>query len=142
MTNKGVILLDLDHTLYNVDKQILYDDALPFIEFAESKGDLFLFTEGEIKTQNEKIDRLGLNKYFKDNKILVFDSYSKMVNVAGMFKDSNIIVIDDNPEVIKKANELGWTTIRIRRGRYEDQKVDSDYEVKSLRPEEFINIFK
>lgn len=132
MSNDKVFLIDLDHTLYNVEKKELYPDAFCFIEFVKQKGIAVLFTEGVIGFQKNKIERLSLNKLFGEN-ILIFDSYLKMSGLKDNFEGKTVYIIDDNPKVLEEARERKWITIRVIRGRYKNKKSVSDYTVSNLK---------
>lgn len=133
MTSKKTILIDLDHTLYNVSQEKLYVDALDFITYAKKYGEVFLFTEGDLSFQKEKVKKLGLDKNFGSN-IKIYNEFEKIEIGQQDFDGKEIVLIDDKPDVINKAINLNWTTIRIRRGKYKDTKTDDNptYEVKDL----------
>ena len=132
--SKKIILIDLDHTLYDVDNEVLYPDALDFIGYAKKYGEIYLFTEGDLKFQEEKIKRLQLDELFGDN-ILLHKEYEKMDGVKNKFSSKDVILIDDRADVIDKAIVLGWRTIKVKRGRHQSEECNllPDYAVNSLR---------
>lgn len=139
MKENKIFLVDLDHTLYNVFENCLYDDAIELINFLKSKGKTILFTEGDADTQKGKIKRFKLENVFRDD-ILVYDSYSKMSRSPNFLVGNKVYLIDDNPNVINEAKSKNWTTIRVKRGRYINEKTDADYEVSDLKSIESIII--
>lgn len=140
MKTNPIFLIDLDHTLYDVVNEKLYDDAISFIKFANKNGKAVLFTEGELKFQGEKIKKLNLNKYFGKN-IKIFKSYSKISEIGDDFGKNKVFLIDDNPNVLIKAKDKGWKTIRVRRGKYENMNINTDYIVSNLKDIENLSIF-
>lgn len=137
MIKSKTFLIDLDHTLYDVQKEKLYPDAIHLLEYLSGKGTIVLFTEGEKEFQLNKIEKLKLSKYFGKN-LRVFESYSKMKDTKNDYVGENIYLVDDNPEVLKTAMERKWLTIRVNRGRYKDQVADSDFKVDDLKSIESI----
>ena len=149
--SKKIILIDLDHTLFNTqefrkvlnlpDKQVnyrsfLYNDALPFIKYVSKYGTPVLFTEGDMDFQNQKIEKSGLKKVFGRD-IKVFPACGKARNNA-LTDDQELIgrvLIDDKPEVLDKAISLGYKTIRVRRGKYKllNGRMRPDYVVSDLK---------
>lgn len=148
MSKDVTILVDFDHTLFDttqfansisgspkaVDyKDFLYPDALPFLEYASEFGDLTLFSEGEIEFQKEKIDGVGIEKFFTDG-IKILPSYTKVSELTKMSNAVNLIMIDDKPEVVDQAISLGFKVIRINRGKYAgvNSKLKPNFVVESL----------
>lgn len=140
MNKAYTFLVDLDHTLYDVEKGSLYSDAIGFVDFLTNHGKTILFTEGEVSFQKEKVSRLNLKKHFSS--VRIFDSYSKMSETVNDYKDEKIVLIDDNPEVVEEANKRGWVTIRIKRGKYENVSSKSDYLVSDLNSIKKFKIFE
>ncbi len=143
------ILIDLDHTLFNVNKflkdtnksffkdeelsKYLYDDVINFIEYSKKYGAAYIFSEGDVDFQNKKIKNTGLSEIFGKN-LKIYPSYAKMSNAKSEFFGKNVILVDDNPTVIYKAKKLGWRAIRVRRGKHrgEKDKIVPDITVRSL----------
>lgn len=139
MIDQTRFLVDLDHTLYNVEEKKLYSDAIELIKFLKIKGEVILFTEGNIDFQKEKIKRLNLKELFGKD-ILVFSSFSKMKDIDSTSLEGKTILIDDNPEIIRQAKIRGWKTIRVKRGRHKDVETDADYTVTDLKTIENLNL--
>lgn len=126
----------------------LYNDALTFICWAESKYNLAIITDGPAFSQNQKIKALNLRTHF--GLCVVTDDlgrhawkpstipYEAVMNhfqgVAGGY-----VYIADNPlKDFIGAKRLGWKTIRIRREGTEHFLISAstasapDYTVSSL----------
>ncbi|MBL7036498.1 hypothetical protein ISR94_01430 [Candidatus Microgenomates bacterium] len=133
-SQKKIILVDLDHTLYEVDSGNLYPDAIDFVKFAQKQNETYLFTEGDHNFQKNKIEKTGLDKIFGKN-IRIYDEFLKIENSKKEFSDKDVILIDDKPLVIDGAISLGWETIRIKRGRYKnkDSQLKPNNTVKDLQ---------
>lgn len=130
--DKTIFLVDLDHTLYNVETEILYDDAIEFISYLNKIGTPILFTEGELDFQKAKVERLGLSKYFGKN-IMIFESFTKMSEFNPKLKYEKIVLIDDKSITIEEARKRKWITIRVQRGKYKSTSAISDYTVPDLK---------
>ncbi len=148
MHKNATILVDFDYTLFDTTKFIeflskspknidyrdfLYPDSINFINYASEFGNPTLFSEGEVEFQKEKINGTEIGKLFSGG-VRIFPSYSKLEDLAKNIDGSKIILIDDKPEVIDGAASLGCKVIRIKRGKYSEQKtkIKPDFEVASL----------
>jgi len=144
------IYIDFDYTLFNVFKFVqdrkkgsltdgkyskyLYSDAAPFINYAKKFGTPYIFSEGEVGFQKEKIFKTGINQLFGDN-LKIYGSYEKMLQVRTEDVKDKVILVDDNPETITEALKLGWKAIRIKRGKYKEGEsmLKPDYTVTTLK---------
>lgn len=148
MDKKATILVDFDHTLFDVTKLIkflsdspetidyksfLYADSLEFIDYASKFGNLILFSEGKVEYQKEKIEATEVGKLFSGG-VKIFPSYSKMQDLAKISSRGKIILIDDKPDVVDQAISMGCKVIRVKRGKYrgERTKTKPNFVVGSL----------
>lgn len=113
------LLIDWNRTLYNPEKKSLYQDTIPFLQKVCEICTVYIISAGEIPDayeQKEKI--LPYTKNFivetKTNKL-----FSKIVKNTP--KNSIIVIGDSITQEIKIANELGFTSIRILRGKYKNE---------------------
>lgn len=148
MGKKAIILVDFDHTLFNTSKfadalsksseninykDFLYPDYLEFINYASKFGSLTLFSEGEIKFQEKKINATEIGKLFPGG-VKIFPSYAKMQDLSKNLNGEKIVLIDDKPDIVDEAVSLGCKVIRVKRGKYRSEKTKfrPDFEVDSL----------
>lgn len=118
----------------------LYDDALFFLKKYSKVILLGLITDGLHYVQRNKVQLLGIERYF--NSILITDEYGKHFWKPSkecylkMARDLNVdtmdmIYIGDNPHKdFYNARKLGIKTIRLRRekGDYRDIVLDREHE--------------
>jgi FMN phosphatase YigB (HAD superfamily) len=148
LTKNVVILVDFDYTLFDTAKFVeflsnspktinykdfLFSDALEFISYASSFGNLVLFSEGDVNFQKEKITGTGIGKLFSGG-VKIFSSFSKMEDLSNVVTSQKVILIDDKPGVIDKGIFMGYSTIRIRRGKYANKETKNkpDFVVDNL----------
>lgn len=115
----------------------LYSDAKLFLEKNSDKS-MYLITDGNKLVQHMKAQSLGLKKYFK--KIMLTSNYglvhAKPSSYCFMFisrlenvHPSEIAYIGDNPNKdFLEIKKLGFKTIRLMRGMYEDEVVNTNYD--------------
>jgi hypothetical protein len=103
---------------YDMAKNCLFEDTLPFLESAKDFGKLILYSEGSLEHQLKTIVASGIYDRF-DDVIVVKDKMPLSL--------PNMVVIDDRPKNLKKGK-----TIRVKRGKYWEEKGKFDYEVESL----------
>ncbi|WP_323675912.1 HAD family hydrolase [Halorubellus sp. PRR65] len=104
---------------------------------------LGLVTDG--RGGQSKLDRLGIREHF--DAVLVTHDVGRSKHERGVFEDfladldvhpTRATYVGDDPRVDFRApNELGMTTVRLRRGRYvdlepEDAAAAPDYEIATL----------
>jgi UDP-N-acetylmuramate--alanine ligase len=144
---KVTILVDFDHTLFDTEKyaearsvrkindykEFLYPDAVDFIKYASSFGEMVLFSEGDVPFQKEKIKGTGIENLFSGG-VKIFPSYSKMKNLDNLKTGDKVVLIDDKPEVTDYGISKGFTVIRVRRGKYSSEEAinEPNFVVKSL----------
>jgi putative hydrolase of the HAD superfamily len=114
-----------------------------FLSFMDCTYPLGLITDGWPETQHQKIDALGIERFFE--KIIITDEWSKAYRkphpraFAAMEDYFNVpgeccVYLADNPHKdFITPNERGWATIRIRRpGQlYADVRLDERYEAQN-----------
>ena len=112
------IYKDLDKLYTN---NLIFKDAISFLEENYNKYDLILLTLGNIDYQQKKINKTNISKYFKD--IIITDKDKSLLNIdytKGIF-------IDNNPLELKKFyNSKAKYLIRIKRDTDKYSKIDLD----------------
>ena len=103
----------------------LYPDAISFLERMGKDKKLGLLTDGYLNVQRNKVETLGLEKYF--DMVVYTDEigqkfwkphkagYEKIMNAFGV-EGALCLYIADNPDKdFFGAKNLGWKTIRLKR---------------------------
>ena len=102
-----------------------FPDAIPFLEKLYNKKMLGLLTDGYLTVQKNKVNALGIEKYFD---IIVYTDelgrnfwkphkagYEKIMNELSV-SGKECLYVGDNPvKDFYSAKKLGWKTIRIKR---------------------------
>jgi phosphoglycolate phosphatase-like HAD superfamily hydrolase len=128
-----IILLDIDYTIFDTQtfKQSgltqlsLYEEILPVLESLSKFGELGIFSKGETKFQKFKLQNTGIEKYFQDKHIHIFeDKDKKLESVLCSYSDRKIYLIDDKLAVLFNAKKYNnsITTIWVDRGPYAQDK--------------------
>lgn len=140
-----IIFFDIDYTLFNTDtfkksgltRYESYPEVKEALSTLSKKARLGIFSEGELNFQKEKLNKLGIGKYFEVDSVFIFEN--KQGHIAGIFDsmDDKTYVVDDKKEVLNLIHEINKAvkTIWMKRGVYaEHSKSDyvPDYEVKDL----------
>lgn len=120
-----------------------YPETEHVLDSLASQHALGLITDG--RGGHSKLDRLGIREHF--DSVLVTHDHGRSKHERGVFEDvladldvhpTRATYVGDDPRVdFRVPNELGMTTVRLRRGRYvdlepEDDAAAPDYEIGSL----------
>ncbi len=130
---KTIVFFDIDYTLFDtkafmdsgLKKYALYDEILPVIKKLRGSAELGIFSKGETKFQNNKLDRTGLKKYFKKDNVHIFeDKNANLKNVFFKYKDFNVFLVDDKLPVLYEAKQSipSIITIWIKRGPFAENQ--------------------
>ncbi|MEK7607896.1 MAG: HAD hydrolase-like protein [Patescibacteria group bacterium] len=137
------IIFDYNRTIFDPEKDRLYDGAFEVLKTLAMNNDLFLVSRNEPKRET-RLKSLGIIGLFK--KILFIGEKSEDSFLSFVGEDRDVIVVGDSvQDEIRIGNKLGFTTIRILQGKFRDITPTSieeisDYEIKDIR--EVINIVK
>ena len=110
------IIFDYNRTIFDPDADNLYPGIFNLLQKLSAKYELFLISRNE-PTRKKRLEKLNIKNYFK--KILFIDKKSKLIfkEIAG--DEKNVIVIGDSiSDEIKIGNQLGFATIRIKKGKF------------------------
>lgn len=133
------VIFDWARTLYDVDNNIEFPDAINVLEYCKQKeyhlALVSLVASDEslsgttLKTRNNQIYNSPLKKYFE--KILITDSDKGMAideikNYFG-FESSEILIVDDRvSRGIKYGNQNGYQTAWLQKGTYANELPNSE----------------
>ncbi|MBD3312739.1 HAD hydrolase-like protein [archaeon] len=128
-------------TKYNTTKQELmkpYSETTRVLKKLKKKHNTCILTKGKEKKQWDKINRLGLYPYFKNNVWIVSDEESKetaIKKILKKFKTTNALLIGDRPDSdIKAANKTGIKSAQLMKGPYKNIKgPEPDYKINNLK---------
>ncbi len=108
-------------------------DAIKVLSALRKKGiKLVLLTFGKEKRQRNKIEKLGIEKYF--DKVLITNYPEKdkpLIEILNEFKvkpNETLVLGDKIFSEIKIANKLGITTVQYKHGRFKDVLPEDKYE--------------
>ena len=144
--NKHNAIISSGVTAYHITKQRImktYPDTKKTLdELKKRKITIGILTQGVTIKQWDKINRLGLYKYFNENVWVVSDEQSKKEAIKEILKKypikkEEIIIVGDRLDTdIKTANETGLISVQILQGPYADKKEDNikpDHTIKKLK---------
>jgi hypothetical protein len=131
---KPIVLFDIDYVLFDtasfkqsrLSKYNIYSEVSEILESLSSFTTLGIFSKGDLRFQKTKLEKTGIEKYFKRENIHIFDD--KNINLAKIldkYQGFKIFLVDDKLVVLYLAKEcLGNVfTVWVKRGEYaENQK--------------------
>jgi len=119
-------------------KKSLYKDVKPFIKRIKGYLDIYIFSQGYIKYQKQKL--AGLEGLINKKNILIFeDKKINIKRILNKFKNKKIYLIDDSPVIINFAKKVNNKIIAILMKRKNGKKYLkhkknlADYIVKELK---------
>jgi FMN phosphatase YigB (HAD superfamily) len=132
MKNK-IILLDIDYTLFdtktfkdsNLTQYSLYEEILSVLPSLASVAELGIFSKGEDKFQNTKLQQTGIKNFFERENVHVFeDKDINLKNVIEQYNGSKIYLVDDKLATLynAKINTPSVFTVWIKRGPFAEDK--------------------
>lgn len=110
-------IFDFNRTLYNPDTNRLMPSALTLLRNLKKRGSILQLISRKEAGRQQIIDKIGIAKYF--NTVLLTDQKDKadFTKLAGSSK--SVFVIGDRiQEEITIGNQLGYTTIWLKAGRF------------------------
>jgi len=131
--NQCFFVFDLDDTLYQkhnvveedrtgIENIKLYPNVREILtQLKQNNVPLFLVTKGEVRFQNEKIDRLKIRELFEQVLICEYSEEKKKLFLTLLQKYplfTGIVVGDRLSVEIRYGNELNMLTIRLKQGKY------------------------
>ena len=110
------ILFDYNRTLFDPETDTLYPGVLDMLKRLSAQYDLFLISRNE-PTRKKRLEELNIKQYFK--KILFVEEKSKQIFREIASNTENVIVVGDSiADEIKTGNQLGFITVRLKKGRF------------------------
>lgn len=110
------IIFDYNRTIFDTETDNLYPGVLELLQKLSVKYELFLISRNE-PMRKKRLEELNIKNYFQ--KILFVDEKSERIfeEIAGGTK--KIVVIGDSiSDEIKIGNQLGFFTIRLKKGKF------------------------
>ena len=132
------IIFDYNRTIFDPATDNLYPGVLELLKKLSEKYELFLISRNE-PTRKKRLEELNIKNYFQ--KILFVNEKSKKIfeKIAGNTK--KIIVIGDSiSNEIKIGNQLGFFTIRLKRGEFATQIPKNEKEIAKIEIVNFNNL--
>jgi len=113
------IIFDYNRTIFDPDTDNLYLGVLELLKKLSSKYELFLISRNEPIRKN-RLEELNIKNYFQ--KIVFVDAKSKQVFEQIADGTKNIIIVGDSiGDEIKIGNQLGFITVRLKKGKFATQ---------------------
>lgn len=110
------IIFDYNRTIFDPDTDNLYCGALELLQKLSVRHELVLISRNELM-RKERLEELDIKKYFQ--KIVFVHEKSKQIfeEIAGTTK--KVMVVGDSiRDEIKIGNQLGYITIRLKKGKF------------------------
>ena len=121
------IIFDYNRTIFDPDTDNLYPGVLNLLQKLSEKYELFLISRNE-PLRKKRLEELTIKNYFK--KILFVDKKTKQIFEEIIGDANSIIVVGDSiSDEIKIGNQLGLTTIRLKRGKFATETPKDVYEI-------------
>lgn len=130
---------------YSKKKISPYKDAMSILNIHKNK--CYLITDGNKLVQKNKIEQLGVKKFFK--KIFITNTYGLKYQKPSLFcfkkirkiekcSFSQMVYIGDNPKKdFVNCNKVGILTVRLLRGEFKTLRIaknfDAKYKIKNLK---------
>jgi FMN phosphatase YigB (HAD superfamily) len=110
------IIFDYNRTLFNPDTDSLYQGVVPLLESLSADHMIFLVSK-KVAGRNDRLDTLNIKQYFQN--IVFVDQKTKEVFQDIVGDETEVIVVGDRvQEEISIGNQLGFTTIWVRQGKF------------------------
>jgi FMN phosphatase YigB (HAD superfamily) len=124
-----IVLFDIDYTLFDTQafkassltKFSPYEEILPLLSKLAANVELGIFSKGESKFQNSKLQKTGIENFFRDEHVHIFENKDEnLERVIEHYKNRKIYLVDDKLEILYNAKKNNSTifTIWIKRGPY------------------------
>ncbi len=122
-----------------------YNDALDVLRLLKNQYTLGIITNGNVKTQKNKIKSLGIRHYFRfiiyaDNSGKEFrkphvKSYRKAMHLSRTKRGEIMYVGDDPYTDFRGAKQSGYCTVRLLRGEFAKESTNAyiDFEIRSFK---------
>ena len=116
------IIFDFNRTLFDPEKNNLFDGALEVLKYFHTQSfELILLGKGDSK-RKENVKRLDIEKYFSEIHIVEEKSLSQLEKIKENRKENSIYSIGDRiKKEIKLGNQIGFTTIWFKNGKFSEE---------------------
>lgn len=110
------IIFDYNRTIFDPDTDNLYSGVLELFKKISIKHGLFLISRNE-PSRKDRLEKLNIKKYFQ--KVLFVNEKSKHLFKEITGDTKNVIVVGDSiSDEIKIGNQLGFITVRLKKGKF------------------------
>ena len=129
-------LIDISHT-YKPNTLPLYPEVDYTLKKLQKKYKLAMITDGNEQVQKNKVEALGIKKYF--SKIFYATKKNMKPSASGYLaileqlnlKPDEALYVGDNPKVdFITPNKMNMPTLRVLTGYFKNEKLDSQHEAK------------
>lgn len=110
------IIFDYNRTLYNPETASLYRGVVSLLKNLSQENELFLISKKE-EGRAARLQELGIAQYFQ--KITFVENKTTATFLALTGTTSNVLVVGDRIRgEIQLGNQLGFTTVWLKRGKF------------------------
>ncbi|MEK9147592.1 MAG: HAD family hydrolase [Patescibacteria group bacterium] len=110
------IIFDYNRTIFNPETNKLYFGVLDLLKKLSKKYTLFLISRNEPLRKN-RFEKFNIEKYF--HKVLFVNEKTKEIFKKLSGNEKNVIVVGDSIiDEIKIGNQIGFITVRIKKGMF------------------------
>jgi FMN phosphatase YigB (HAD superfamily) len=110
------ILLDYNRTIFDPETDMLYPGVFDILRRLSVRHELFLISRDE-PSRKERMEELDIRQYFQ--KILFVKEKSKQIFSEITDDAKDVIVVGDSiGDEIKVGNQLGFITVRLKKGMF------------------------
>lgn len=121
------IIFDYNRTIFDPEADNIYPGVIELLKKLSVHHELFLVSRNEPK-RKKRLEELSIKGYFR--KIEFVNEKSKQVfkEISGDTK--NVIVVGDSiADEIKIGNELGYITVRLKKGMFAEKSPTNKDEI-------------
>ncbi len=142
MSNKPIVLFDIDYTLFDTFffkeskllKHKIYEEVIDVLDNLGKIAVLGIFSEGDIDFQRTKLKETKIEKYFEqDNIHIVLNKLNELQGVLEKYKNRKTFFVDDKLSILFEAKNMypEVFVVWVKRGFYaENQK-----EIPGFKPD-------
>ncbi|MCF7834227.1 MAG: HAD family hydrolase [Candidatus Pacebacteria bacterium] len=130
------IIFDYNRTIFNPDTDNLYFGVLNLLKKLSKKYELFLVSRNE-PNRKYMLEKLNIKNYFQEIFFLEKKSKKNFQLIAKGTK--NVVVVGDSiSDEIQIGNQLGFITVRLKKGKFATQipknkKEFAKFEIMDIR---------
>jgi ribonucleotide monophosphatase NagD (HAD superfamily) len=144
-TMKKIIIFDFNRTIYDPDSGSLFPEAVPVLEYLQSKNiGLYIYGKGDGKRAG-LIESLNIKEYFIEVILKEEKSVDDLKKIIENNSGAEFYIVGDRvKKEIKLGNSLGMNTIWFKNGKFAEERAenaDEEPQKTIFRLEELKEIF-